>query len=330
MSAPARRGLPSLSVVIPVHDEVDSIAALHEEVRAALHDDFEVVFVDDGSDDGTREVLCELARRHPETTRVVGFRRNYGKSHALGAGFRRARGRFIATLDGDLQDDPAEVPRLLAKLRDDGYDVVGGWRRRRRDPAGKIASSWLFNALVRLLCRVRFRDINCGLKVFRREVLDEIHLTSGYHRFLPLLAHWKGFRVAEAEVAHRPRRHGESRYGSSRSLRALMDLAVLMFLERLEGRPGRHLAGFGALLCAGGGGILGSLAVLRIVSGSIQSRFPLLALGLLLLVVGLGLVAVGFLSELIAYHFRSRNPVEPLVWEAEERRDALRREEQRS
>lgn len=306
----------ALTVVVPVYNEVRSVEELHGAICAELGDDVEIIFVDDGSRDGSREILTRLAASRPKT-RVLGFRRNYGKSYALAAGFRRARGRWIATLDGDLQDDPREIPRLLEELHS-GWDVVGGRRRERRDSVTKMLASWFFNALVRLLGRVDFRDINSGLKVFRREVVEEIHLTSGYHRFLLLLAHWKGFRVREIEVEHRARRHGVSRYGASRILRAVMDLAVLMFLERFEGRPGRYFAGLGVLMGCVGGGILTYLAYLRTATGSIQSKFPLLSLGLLLVVLGVELVSLGFVSELLAYHFRSRHPLEPVVWEARE------------
>ena len=233
---------PRVSVVVPVYDEADSIAELHARIIAALGDDVEIVFVDDGSRDASKEVLTELAER--PLTRVFGFRRNYGKSHALSVGFARSRGERIATLDADLQDDPAEIPALIAKL-DEGYDLVGGWRRTRHDSGAKVFGSRIFNRVVGWVARVRFRDINCGLKVFRRDVVEEIRLSSGYHRFLPLLAHWKGFRVTEGEVTHHPRRHGRSRYGKGRVLRALSDLAVLVVLERFEGRPGRYVAGAG-------------------------------------------------------------------------------------
>ncbi|MCZ6792119.1 MAG: glycosyltransferase family 2 protein [Planctomycetota bacterium] len=303
----------SISVIVPLYNELDSVRELHRRLREALGETCEIIYVDDGSDDGTRECLVDVTRRDPEA-RVIGFRRNHGKSHALEAGFRRARGEILVTIDGDLQDDPGEIPQLLRQLRS-GYDLVGGCRRDRRDAMGKVLGSRLFNALVRLLCRVRFRDINCGLKVSRREVVDEIRLASGYHRFLPLLAHWKGFRVCEVDVRHHPRRHGVSRYGGARIWKGLVDLAVLLFLERLGGRPGRYFAGLGAVMTTAGGGVCLYLLCLRLLTGSIQERFPLLSLGLVLLVMGMQLVSLGFFSELLSYLFRSRQPVEPLVWE---------------
>ena len=309
-------GAPSVTVIVPVFNEVDSVVELHRLLHETLEKDFEIVFVDDGSNDGTKEVLLAL-ERDDSATRVIGFRRNYGKSHTLNAGFQRSCGRCIVTVDGDLQDDPAEIPKLLRKLRS-GYDVVGGWRRERRDPAGKVFGSLLFNWLVRRVCRVKFRDVNCGLKVLRCEVIEEIYLGSGYHRFLPLLAHWKGFRVCEVEVNHQPRRHGTSSYDGTRIWRGFMDLAVLVFLERVEGRPGRYFAGLGTLMCAVGSGFCLYLLILRLMTGSIQSKFPMLSLGMVLLVVGVELISLGFFAELLGYHFRSRHPVEPVVWEGEE------------
>ncbi|MBN1441804.1 MAG: glycosyltransferase family 2 protein [Planctomycetes bacterium] len=304
---------PAISVVVPVFNEEASVEELHRLLRAALGEESEILFVDDGSRDSTREKLRDLAGSHP-LTRSLGFRRNYGKSHALLAGFRRARGRAIATIDGDLQDDPLELPRLAAKL-EEGYDLVGGRRVDRRDSRMRILASRCFNLLVSIVSGSRFRDINCGLKVFRREVIDEIPLASGYHRFLPLLAHWKGFRVCEMDVEHHARSHGASRYGKARVWHALTDLVVLLFLERFERRPGRYFAGLGGVSLITGFAIAAHLAYLRFSEGTIGSRYPRLAFALLLIVMGMELVSMGLLAELIAYLFRTRHPLEPLVLE---------------
>ena len=306
----------ALSVVVPVYNEAATVGELQARIREHTGSESEIVFVDDGSTDGTREVLCELAAGDPHT-RVLSFRRNYGKSQALAAGFRRARGRIIATLDGDLQDDPAAIPALVAQL-DEGWDVVGGWRRQRRDAVLKVWGSRVFNGLVRVLSGVRLRDINCGHKVLRREVLDGMVLTGGFHRFLPILAHWRGYRVSEREVEHHPRRHGKSRYRSTKVLRALMDLVVILFLVRFHGRPGRLFVGLGAFQCAAGLAISSYIAYLRLAHGSIGFRYPLLALGLVLLVVGFQFLSMGLFGELLSYHFRSVQPFEPVVVEGDD------------
>jgi glycosyltransferase involved in cell wall biosynthesis len=307
------RERPALSVIVPVLDEEAVLPELHRRLRAAVGAGAELIFVDDGSRDGTPGVLREIARTDPEA-RALRLRRHLGKSHALAAGFARARGARIATLDADLQEDPLEIPRLLSVL-DEGHDLVVGWRRHRRDRPGKVLASRAFNALVSALGGVRFRDINCGLKVLRREVTDGLDLASGFHRFIPLVAHWKGFRVIEREVAHRPREHGRSRFGGERFFHGLVDLAVILFLLRSEHRPSRSFIGLGALLGLSGFGISAYIAVLRLATGTIQSRYPLMALGILLLLAGLQVTTLGFFGELIAYHFRAGRPPEPAAEE---------------
>jgi glycosyltransferase involved in cell wall biosynthesis len=297
---------PSLSVVVPLRDEAATLAELHERLRRALPADAELIFVDDGSRDASPRLIASIVAADAG---AVGLRlpRPRGKSEALAAGFSRARGRAIATIDADLQEDPEEIPRLLARLEDPaagahagGLDLVSGWRRRRRDPALKVLASRVFNAVIAWIAGLPLRDVNCGLKVLRREVAEAIPLDGGYHRFIPLLAHWRGFRVGELEVAHQPRRAGRSRFGSERFLHGLIDLAVLVFLERFERRPSRFFLGAGLLLAASGTAICGFIAWLRLSTGSIQSRYPLLALGVLLVVVGLQLGTTGLLAELIA------------------------------
>jgi len=302
-----------LSIVIPVLDEESTVADLHVQIRSTLGPSCEIVFVDDGSADGTRDILRGIEATD-DRTRVLGFRRNYGKSQALAVGFRRATGRVVATLDGDLQDDPGELHKLIAHI-DDGYDVVGGWRKRRKDGSGKILMSRVFNRVVSMACGKTFRDVNCGMKVLRREVVDDLVLEGGFHRFLPVLALWRGFRVREEEVEHHPRRHGRSRYGRLRGVRAIHDLWVIVFLMRFGGRPGRFFLGIGSFFGLCGLFISLYITVLRLTQGSIQSKFPLMALGLVFLVVGFQMVTLGLFGELLSYHFRSLRSVEPLVEE---------------
>jgi glycosyltransferase involved in cell wall biosynthesis len=308
---PDRR--PPLSVVIPIYNEAASLPELHARLAETLAPEAEIIFVDDGSADRSAEILGELVAKDGRV-RVVRFRRNFGKSLALAAGFRRARGELVATIDADLQEDPADISRLVEKLGDE-FDVVGAWRRTRRDRRGKVLASRVFNRLVCWIGGVRFRDINCGLKVMRREVLEDFNLAGGFHRFIPLLAHWRGFRTVELEVSHAPRRHGKSRYGGQRFLRGLLDLAVILFLVRFDSRPGRYFVALGSLFGVTGFGISAYLAILRLATGSVQSRFPLLGLGLVLIVVGVQLLSLGLFGELLAYHVRTSSRSEPATWE---------------
>lgn len=288
---------------------------LHARLVQTLPRQAEIIFVDDGSTDGTAAVLAELARKDPRT-RVVRFRCHFGKSMALAAGFRRARGELIATIDADLQEDAAEIMKLADRLAT-GLDLVSAWRRHRQDPRGKVLGSAVFNRLVSWLGGTRFRDINCGLKVMRREVVEDLVLVGGFHRFIPLLAYWKGFQVAEVEVPHAPRKHGKSRYRGDRILRGMLDLSIILLLVRHERRPARYFAALGAGLGLTGFAIAAYIACLRLIDGSIGGRFPLLSLGLVLMVVGVQLFSLGLFGELLAYHFRSRRPFEPALWESE-------------
>ena len=316
---------PDLSVIVPVLDEAASLPELHRRLREAVGAGAEILYVDDGSRDGSAGIVRTIARSDG-AVRLVLLRRHLGKSQALAAGFARARGRRIATIDADLQEDPREIPRLLAALDADGRDLVGGWRRRRKDPAGKVLSSRAFNALVTLLGGVKFRDINCGLKVLRREVVEAVPLAPGFHRFIPLLAHWKGFRVAEREVDHRPREHGRSRFGRERIFQGLVDLLVVLFLLRSEHRPSRSFIAVGGILGLAGFGISAFIAYKRLTLGTIESRYPLMALGILLILTGIQVATLGFFAELIAWHFRaarsSGGPAVEDVAEEESREEA--------
>ena len=296
-----------ISVVVPVHDEERSVALLHEELAGALDPlgtPWEVVFVDDGSTDGTFAALTRLHAAH-DAVRVVRLRRNFGKAAALQAGFEEAAGDVIVTIDGDLQDDPAEIPRLLAKL-EEGFDLVGGWKVRRRDPLRRRIPSRLFNAVTGRVSGLRLHDLNCGLKAYRAEVVEGIRLYGELHRFVPVLAHYRGFRVAELPVHHRPREHGRSRYGMERYVRGFLDLLTVTFMGRYRQRPLHLFGGLGLLLGAAGAGLLAYLTVLKLLGEAIGHR-PLLTLGVLLVVVGVQLVSLGLVSELVASHHEERS-----------------------
>ncbi len=304
-----------ISLVIPVYNERDSLAPLHEEITQAAARgglDLEVIFVDDGSRDGSWEVIAELARRHP-TVRGIRFRRNFGKAAALSAGFRAAHGDTILTLDADLQDDPAEIPRFLHALGQ-GKDVVSGWKRTRRDPWHKVWPSRVFNRLVSWLTGVRLHDHNCGMKCYRAEVFREIRLYGELHRFIPVLAAARGFRVGEIEINHRPRRYGRSKYGVRRFLKGFLDLMTVKFLTGFGQRP-QHLLGSVGLLSflAGAVGMiyLGVTWVIRLWD---QTAFeplhnrPLLTYSVAALLLGAQMISIGLIAEMItAYQGRDED-----------------------
>jgi glycosyltransferase involved in cell wall biosynthesis len=295
-----------ISVVVPVHDEERSVALLYDELRAALeplHRPWETIFVDDGSADGTFAALTRL-HSAAENVRVVRLRRNFGKAAALVAGFDQAQGDVVVTIDGDLQDDPAEIPRLLAKL-DEGFDLVSGWKTRRRDPLSRRILSRVFNRVVGRMSGLRLHDLNCGLKAYRAEVVHGLRLYGELHRFVPVLAHYRGYRVAELPVNHRPREHGRSRYGFERYLRGFLDLLTVSFMGRYRHRPLHLFGSLGLLLGGVGAAVLVYLSVLKALGHAIGQR-PLLTLGVLLVVVGLQFFSLGLIGEMITSHHEER------------------------
>jgi dolichol-phosphate mannosyltransferase len=263
----------------------------------------EILFVDDGSTDGTSEILTDLATAEPEVG-VVRLRRNFGKAAALQAGFEQAAGDVVVTIDGDLQDDPAEIPRLLAKL-DEGFDLVSGWKTRRRDALSRRILSKIFNRVTGIFSGVRLHDMNCGLKAYRAEVVHGLRLYGELHRFIPVLAHYRGFRIAELPVNHRPREHGRSRYGVERYLRGFLDLLTVSFIGRYRHRPLHLFGGLGLALGLIGSAVLVYLAVLKLLGHAIGHR-PLLLLGVLLVVIGMQFFSLGLISEMITSHHEER------------------------
>jgi glycosyltransferase involved in cell wall biosynthesis len=295
-----------ISVVVPVHNEERSVALLLDELDSALQPlgkPWEAVFVDDGSTDGSYAALTRLHAGRDDVT-VVRLRRNFGKAAALAAGFAHARGDVIVTIDGDLQDDPAEIPRLLVKL-EEGFDLVSGWKSHRRDPLRRRALSRLFNAVASWVSGVRLHDINCGLKAYRADVVRGLRLYGELHRFIPVLAHHRGYRIAELPVNHRPREHGRSRYGLERYLRGFLDLLTVSFIGRYRHRPLHLFGGLGLALSAAGTGILVYLTIVKASGHAIGGR-PLLILGVLLVVVGIQVFSLGLITELITSHHEER------------------------
>lgn len=295
-----------ISIVIPVFDEQDSLEILYGEIASAAASaqlDFEVVFVDDGSRDGSWNAIADLARRHPQV-RAIRFRRNFGKAAALAAGFAQARGNVILTLDADLQDDPAEIPRFLEALAQ-GNDVVSGWKKKRLDPWHKVWPSRVFNRMVGRMTGVRLHDHNCGMKAYRAEVLKEIRLYGELHRFIPVLAAARGFTVGEIEINHRPRRFGSSKYGMRRFVKGFLDLLTVKFLTGYGQRP-QHLLGSIGLISffLGTGGML-YLAVIWVMREFLGFAFdplhqrPLLTYSAAAQLLGVQLMSIGFLAEMI-------------------------------
>jgi glycosyltransferase involved in cell wall biosynthesis len=291
---------PYLSVVVPVWDEVESLPVLADELQASLSSlgqPYEVLYVDDGSTDGSFEVLRRLRDADPSHVRVIQFRRNFGKTAALSAGFRHALGQIIVTLDADLQDDPGEIPRLLSEL-EEGFDMVAAWRERRQDPASKTLPSRLANTIVPLITGVRVHDVNCGFKAYRREVVRELKLYGDLHRYIPVLAVWQGFTVGEVPVTHRPRKFGQSKYGWQRFARSFFDFLVVVFLTRYLRRPLQLFGTLGAL-CFLVGIVLGLyLAYLRFFGPGIGWR-PALFADVMAIVVGVQLISIGLLGEMV-------------------------------
>jgi dolichol-phosphate mannosyltransferase len=295
-------------VVVPIRNEERSVAFLYDELAAALEPlgvPWEAVFVDDGSTDGSFAALTRL-HAAAENVRVVRLRRNFGKAAALVAGFDQAQGDTIVTIDGDLQDDPAEIPRLLAKL-EEGFDLVSGWKRERRDPLTRRLLSRVFNAVTSRFSGLRLHDMNCGLKAYRAEVVRGLGIYGELHRFVPVLAHYRGYRIAELPVNHRPRGHGRSRYGPERYLRGFLDLLTVSFIGRYRHRPLHLFGGLGLVLGFAGLAILVYLTILKIGGHAIGER-PLLTLGVLLVVVGLQFFSLGLISEMITSHHEERAP----------------------
>jgi glycosyltransferase involved in cell wall biosynthesis len=300
----AAAGKTLVSVVVPLYNEAPTLAALYEEVATALAGhNWEIVYVDDGSTDDSYRELVGLHDLH-KNIQVVRLRRNFGKAAALSAGFEAAAGEIVVTIDADLQDDPAEIPELLAKL-DEGYDLVSGWKNGRKDSFARRLFSKVYNGTTGFVTGVRLHDMNCGLKAYRAEVLQSVRLYGEMHRFVPVLAHHLGFRTTEIPVHHRPRVAGKSRYGLERYARGFFDLLTVAYLGRYRHRPLHFFGGLGLILGGVGTVILLYLTIIKIGGAGIGER-PLLMLGVLLLVVGVQLFSLGLVGELLTSHHEER------------------------
>lgn len=306
-----KRALPSdplyLSIVIPLYNEAESLPELHSAITLVMNElkkPYEIIFVDDGSTDDSFSVIKELNKKD-KRVRAIQFRRNFGKSEALSAGFKEATGKFIVTMDADLQDDPAEIPGLLHPL-EKNYDLVSGWKKKRRDPISKTLPSRFFNFVTAKMTGIPIHDFNCGLKAYRREVVKEVQVYGELHRYIPALAHWAGFRVGEKVVQHHPRKYGHTKFGLSRFFKGFLDLLTVLFTTRYIRRP-LHLFGvWGIVSFALGVFISAYLSFEWLVGRTALSNRPLFLAGILLIIVGIQFISIGLLGEMITRQGNTR------------------------
>jgi glycosyltransferase involved in cell wall biosynthesis len=306
-----------LSVVVPAKNEEESLPVLVARIVEACASSglalADIVLVDDGSSDATWGVMSKLAAGNA-AIQAIRLRRNFGKATALMVGIAACAGDVVITMDADLQDDPEEIPRFVETL-DAGYDLVSGWKKERLDPLSKTLPSRLFNSVTARISGVRLHDFNCGFKAYRREIFDSVDLYGELHRYVPVLAHALGYRIAEIPVRHHARRFGRSKYGVARFLRGFLDLLTVVMLTRFAYRPGHLFGGLGAIFLVGGGAVLAYLTGLKLFTGASIGGRPLLLFGVMVVIIGLQLVLFGLLAELIIS--RTQRPVESrkLVWQ---------------
>ncbi len=292
--------MTEISVAIPIFNEEENIFEIYSELKEVLDKigkSYEIIFVDDGSTDNGFEILERLHARD-KNLKAIQFKRNFGKSAALSAGFKHAQGDFVITMDGDLQDDPKEIPRFLKEI-DKGSDLVVGWKIMRKDPLTKRLPSKIFNRLTSLLTGIDIHDFNCCFKIYRKEVVRDINVYGELHRYIPVLAYWMGYSVSEMKVNHRPRRHGKSKYGAMRLVKGFLDLITVKFLMSYAKKP-LHLFGVLGLLFT----ILGVLIALYIIYvkyflNQLIGDRPLLFAGILLIILGIQFISIGLIGEMI-------------------------------
>ena len=307
--------LPQLdiSVVVPIYNEAESIETLIQAIAHAVTQtnlSYEIICVDDGSKDGSTQVLTDLARRRIDLKAII-LRRNYGQTPAMAAGFESAVGKVIVTLDGDLQNDPGDIPMLLAKL-DEGYDLVSGWRRNRQDAAiTRLLPSKIANLIIAKVTGVRLHDYGCSLKAYRAELIADMNLYGELHRFLPALAYIEGARITEVPVRHHARRFGQSKYGLGRTIRVVMDLLTVYFMKKFLTRP-MHVFGLGGVISLATGIAMGTyLTIIKLFFDRDIGDRPLLILAVLLIITGVNLFCFGLVTELLmrTYHESQRRPI---------------------
>lgn len=300
---------PFISIVIPLCNEKGNIVSLYQQIHYVMQNinmKYEVIFVDDGSLDNTDITLEELYRENADVVRVVTLRRNFGKAAALSAGFDIVQGDLIFTMDGDLQDEPAEIPRFLTKI-DEGYDLVSGWKSPRSDPLSKTIPSKLLNFVTSKVTGVKLHDFNCGFKLYRREVVENISIYGELHRYMPIFAYQLGFKIGEIKVTHHPRTWGKSKYGTKRLFIGFLDLITALFITNFIRKP-LHLFGFLGIICIIFGLIIDThLAIIKLMGHYIGNR-PLLLLGNLLIVVGIQFILMGLIGDMMSKTLQSQLP----------------------
>ena len=293
------KSITELSIIIPVFNEEESILELAEEISGVMKDlsaGYELIFIDDGSRDSSYDKIKSLADKDSRINGVR-FRRNYGKAAALSEGFRISNGKMIVTMDSDLQDDPAEIPVLIKKL-DEGFDVISGWKKNRKDPWTKRFPSKIFNLVTRMMSGIKIHDFNCGLKIYRSDVIKTVRVYGELHRYIPVLAKLAGFSVSELVVNHRPRKFGKTKFGASRFLKGFLDLTTVLFLGKFERNPLHFFGILGGFLFLSGLVINGYLTIQWFGGVWIGNR-PILFLGILLMIVGIQFISLGLLAEMI-------------------------------
>lgn len=302
--------MKKLSIVIPLYNENESLIELHDKISETLEkmepkdfsgENCEIIFIDDGSTDNSRDVLAGISASD-NRVKVIRFKRNFGKAAALQAGFDDACGDYIITMDADLQDDPAEIPSLIAAL-DGGLDMVSGWKKDRHDPLSKRLPSKFFNMIVRFFGGMKLHDFNCGLKAYRREVIESFRIYGELHRYIPVLAKFHGFNVDEIVVNHHPRKHGVTKYGARRFLSGFLDLLTVILLTRYTTKPLHLFGSLGLVFCLLGGIVNSYLVILWISSGfdNIRGHQPMLVGGVFLFILGVQFISTGLLAELITH-----------------------------
>jgi len=291
-----------LSIVIPLHNEAESLPILMESINTVLSattHTYEVIFIDDGSTDTSFATLKKMHETYGPAMRVIRFSRNYGKSAGLSIGIKEATGDIIITMDADLQDDPAAIPEMLAKL-DEGWDLVSGWKKKRYDPITFTLPSKLWNIINSILSGVKLHDFNCGFKAYRADAAKSLEIYGDRHRYLPTLAHWNGFTVTEIPVPHHPRKYGKSKYGFDKFFNGIMDMITLLFLKRYLRSPLHFFGLVGFLLILLGSGVLGYFGIEWIITREMHIR-PLTLLSVTSIIIGIQFLSFGFLAEMITH-----------------------------
>jgi glycosyltransferase involved in cell wall biosynthesis len=302
----------TVSVVVPLYNEEDNVEILHEKLKKVLDnlgDEYEIIYVDDGSTDRTLSLLEDIQKKDRDVL-VLSLRRNFGQTAAFAAGFDFARGGIVLTMDGDLQNDPNDIPRLLEMMKD--YDLVSGWRKNRKDTfLTRRLPSMIANWLISRVTGVRLHDYGCSLKAYRREVVKNLRLYGEMHRFIPAVASWYGVRIAEIQTTHHPRLRGKSKYGISRTIKVLLDLITVKFLQSFSTKPMQFFGPFGMIFGILGFGISLYLSIEKIFKGIDIGGRPLLLLGALLIIVGVQFVGLGLLGEMLVrvYHETQKKPI---------------------